>query len=207
MEKIKGTKLKILKKAEKLFAERGYSATPVSKIAEECDITKSLVFYHFNKKKDILKSIIKHHFAELKKHRDKMIKVAVENYNSGEFQNSDKIFVDKMVDIMLQKEKFWKLMFYEIIRDDEVWSFFRDFIRMWHEDLFEKLENKGIEIRDKKKFIFNRMFNVIGPIMLYTIKKDEWNEYFDITEKKARENFIRNFKYIMEGNTKGRDGK
>jgi len=51
------TKLRILKEAAKLFAEKGFNETPTSEIAEAADIAHGTVFYHFAAKKDILKEI------------------------------------------------------------------------------------------------------------------------------------------------------
>ncbi len=199
MSKFCETKVKILNTAEKLFAENGFSATPISKIAEECSITKSLVFYHFNRKKDLLKNIIKLHFEEIRKNRDKMIERVVKKLERDKIDDSGKFFIEEMIKIMFDNEHFWKLMFYEIIRDEEVWNYFKNFIKMWHDEVFTKLSEKGIVIKNKKQFIFTRMFNVIGPIMLYTIKKDEWNKYLDTNEKEVKNNFIKNFVKIIDG--------
>ena len=49
MAKENKTKEKILKSAEKLFAERGYDAVSIDDIAKEAETTKSLFFYYFEK--------------------------------------------------------------------------------------------------------------------------------------------------------------
>jgi len=189
------TKIKILKKSEELFAKNGYSATPISKIADECNISKSLVSYHFKKKKRILKKIIDYHFSEIRKKRDMIINEVVNNYMKKGNISKD-IISKEMIDMMIEKENFWKLLIYEIVRNDDIWNYFKTFLKKWHEDIFKKLEEKGLIIKDKKMFIFNRIFNIIGPIIFYSLRKKEWNEYFDLNENKAKKQLIKNFNKI-----------
>ena len=49
----------ILEVAEKLFFERGYSATTVGAIAEELRVTKPFIYYYFDNKEDILHVLVK----------------------------------------------------------------------------------------------------------------------------------------------------
>ncbi|MFC5948237.1 TetR/AcrR family transcriptional regulator [Pseudonocardia lutea] len=49
---------RILGAAEELFAERGFDATPTSKIAERADVPKGLVHYYFAKKVDLLAALV-----------------------------------------------------------------------------------------------------------------------------------------------------
>ena len=49
---------KIIHAALKLFAENGYAETPVSKIAKEAGVSKSLTYTHFENKEDLLKAVM-----------------------------------------------------------------------------------------------------------------------------------------------------
>jgi AcrR family transcriptional regulator len=51
---------KIIEVAIKTFAEHGYAGTSMRKIAEELDITKAALYYHFSSKEEIFKACIKH---------------------------------------------------------------------------------------------------------------------------------------------------
>lgn len=50
-------KLKIMKEAANLFAEKGFNSTSTSEIAEAAETAHGTVFYHFPTKMDIIKSI------------------------------------------------------------------------------------------------------------------------------------------------------
>ncbi|WP_243062058.1 TetR/AcrR family transcriptional regulator [Humibacter sp. RRB41] len=52
------TRAGILDAAERLFAERGFDATPTSAIAEAAGVPKGLLFYYFPTKKELLRALV-----------------------------------------------------------------------------------------------------------------------------------------------------
>lgn len=52
------TRGRILDAAERLFAERGFDATPTSAIAAAADVPKGLLFYYFPTKSEMLRSLV-----------------------------------------------------------------------------------------------------------------------------------------------------
>ena len=57
-----GTKEKILITALRLFAQDGYEAVSVSRIAGELGMTKGALYKHYKNKRDIYDSIVAHIF-------------------------------------------------------------------------------------------------------------------------------------------------
>ena len=49
---------RILAAAEELFAERGFEATPISRIADRAGVPKGLVHYYFARKPDLLEALV-----------------------------------------------------------------------------------------------------------------------------------------------------
>ncbi|MFI6316393.1 TetR family transcriptional regulator [Nonomuraea sp. NPDC050556] len=54
----KGTRARILRTAQELFARQGWQATSIREIAEELGLTKTAVLYHFPTKADILATLM-----------------------------------------------------------------------------------------------------------------------------------------------------
>ena len=52
------TRAGILDAAERLFAERGFDATPTSAIAEAAGVPKGLLFYYFATKSQLLRALV-----------------------------------------------------------------------------------------------------------------------------------------------------
>ena len=58
MTETHGARARILDAAERLFAERGYDATPTASIAKLAAVPKGLLFYYFPTKSDLLRALV-----------------------------------------------------------------------------------------------------------------------------------------------------
>ncbi|WP_434621379.1 TetR/AcrR family transcriptional regulator [Arthrobacter sp. A5] len=59
-----GTRAQIQTVALRLFAEHGYEATSMREIAEQLNITKAALYYHFASKEDIVRALIETMLAQ-----------------------------------------------------------------------------------------------------------------------------------------------
>lgn len=59
------TRQRIQDVALELFADKGYDKTSLREIAEQLDVTKAALYYHFKTKEDILVSLVEDHFARV----------------------------------------------------------------------------------------------------------------------------------------------
>jgi AcrR family transcriptional regulator len=55
---------RILKAAEKIFAEKSFEGSRVDEIAREANVPKSLIYYHFRSKEDILDALTQNFISE-----------------------------------------------------------------------------------------------------------------------------------------------
>src|SRR3954464_14510962 len=53
------TRARILTAALRLFAERGYANTSLREIAEQLDVTKAALYFHYKTKEDIVTGILR----------------------------------------------------------------------------------------------------------------------------------------------------
>ena len=58
-------RLEIIKTAEKLFRENGYSNTPVDAIIKEMGVAKGTYYYYFKSKEDVLEAIVEHQLDQI----------------------------------------------------------------------------------------------------------------------------------------------
>jgi AcrR family transcriptional regulator len=58
-------RLEIIKTAEKLFRENGYSNTPVDAIIKEMGVAKGTYYYYFKSKEDVLEAIVEYQLNQL----------------------------------------------------------------------------------------------------------------------------------------------
>jgi AcrR family transcriptional regulator len=55
----------IIKTAMKLFATKGFNATPIQEIANQSGISKGAVYLHFKSKEDLLLAVFQNHYYEI----------------------------------------------------------------------------------------------------------------------------------------------
>ena len=64
---------RILDAAEKVFAERGFSGTPLRKIIAEAGVANGAIHYHFKTKEDLFRRVIKRRSEQISKERNRQL--------------------------------------------------------------------------------------------------------------------------------------
>ena len=183
----------IIDKAVKLFAEKGYHATSVQEIAENCGIAKGSFYNYFKSKEELLVSIFKYFYEEL---TDSLHELELETSltNRNRFLKQIAVHIDKMTENtnlikMLMQEQMVHISkelddFLLYIHEDGMIWFKRKITELYPElstsflpdcaimidSLFKGY--MGILIRNKEafkvellpKFLLNRMDSIIETI-------------------------------------------
>lgn len=102
---MKNTKDKILVTALRLFAQDGYEAVSVSKIAGELGITKGALYKHYKNKRDIFNSIFEC-LCQLDEERAKSAKVPEKNFEEMPL-SFGKTSVDGIVTYLKEQFLYW----------------------------------------------------------------------------------------------------
>ncbi|UKN01722.1 TetR/AcrR family transcriptional regulator [Paracrocinitomix mangrovi] len=107
----------ILDAALKVFAEDGYHAASISKIAKKAGISKGLLYNYFNSKEEVLKQLLSTLFKEV------VETMQLEDINLTDTTMSK--FIDDTFDILDKKRSYWKLYF-SMVSQKEVNEVSRD---------------------------------------------------------------------------------
>lgn len=67
------SRIKLMRSAERLFAERGYDGVSVRDISNDAKVNSALVGYHFGGKEGLLKEVYTHHCEPLKLERARLL--------------------------------------------------------------------------------------------------------------------------------------
>lgn len=108
----KTSRKKILDAALEVFARDGYHSSAVSSIAKTAGISKGLLYNYFKSKEDLLNELMLGMFDKFMKELlplkpgEKIIKEHVIN------------FINKSVDLVLEKPEYWKLYFGIFVQPD-----------------------------------------------------------------------------------------
>jgi TetR/AcrR family transcriptional repressor of nem operon len=64
MSKGEATRQRLLDAAQRAILEKGFTATSIDELIEECGLTKGGFFYHFKDKNDLAKALLRRYIAE-----------------------------------------------------------------------------------------------------------------------------------------------
>jgi AcrR family transcriptional regulator len=106
--------------AARLFAERGYVATRLDDIAAAADVTKPMLYRHFESKKAL-------HLALLAKHRDELLGRIVETAGSGDsLQSRLPTILDAWFAYVEEHPYAWRMLFRDTTGDPEIQAFHKE---------------------------------------------------------------------------------
>ncbi len=101
----------ILDTALKLFAENGFHATSISRIAKKAGISKGLTYNYFSSKQEILDEIIQNGFDSIYTHFDL-------NHDGVLTEDEFIYFIQKAIHVIVEKREFWKLYMSLMLQSD-----------------------------------------------------------------------------------------
>lgn len=103
MPKFDNQKQHLLETALKLFAERGYDATPISLIAKTAKVSQGLMYNFFESKEALLHEMISLGFQDIQE--------SMGSYGSiKDPAKAIETHVTKTVEIIQEKKEFWRLL-------------------------------------------------------------------------------------------------
>ncbi len=87
-----------------LFAEKGFSSTPISAIAKKAGVSKGLIYNYFTNKEDLIGKIMLEGI-------DEFMSVYYPKDEEPISEDMFKYFIDQTFDVLKQNLDFWKLYF------------------------------------------------------------------------------------------------
>lgn len=188
------TKAKILRVAEKLFAEKGYNGTSIDKIAKTAGVNKGLIYYHFKDKKDIFVSIMKNIINEIE--QNIRLSVPTEVSESDELQLQRKIKAE--IEFCKQRKKIILVMMMEALKVDGDADFLFKCAEMVIQQEMDGIRKKTqkadpLNSKDRVRYLLHEFFTGFVPIIAFVSLQEKWCKYFDCDKNKALDYFIESF--------------
>ncbi len=179
------TKTAILETARYLFSKNGYEATSVSRLAKETGVTKSLIYYYFEKKEDILSELLAEGTDDLFKMHQKMS-------DSGE--KITEAFMIRIMENFIEKvqdrSEIIRIMLQEFLKgthkENNTLPYFNSFLE------YIKSRSKKYYPDDEKKqmkFMIDFMFFGGTPFYMFVVFKDFLSEKYHISKEELWEMF------------------
>lgn len=184
------TRQHILDTAERIFAEDGYDAARVDRIAREAGVNKALIYYYFRSKQAILDELLDDFIRTA---NGFLIEMAQHSYT---FDSPEMLQqMQKYNDYLMRRDTTLKLLLTESLKDSrEAPPLFKLI------DINPGLMDESAAVADLNRRGFNldadeqqrrvtEFFTGIMPTIVYSLFRSKWCRYFNIEQDKLDELF------------------
>lgn len=189
------TKARILSVAEEIFSNVGYDGARVDDIAKEAGINKALIYYYFKNKDEILETL----FTNLIDEAKEMIIKSIGDIPDINCDDNYKKLFDMYINFVIEKRKIIKVAIAESAKNQTKISVVMELgsliINAEIDSIRKEYENKGLRFpADRQEVLIMEFFTGLMPFINYALYKDQWKNYYHISEDELKNKFYQVFK-------------
>ncbi len=189
------TKIRILKAAEKLFAEKGFDAARVDDIAENAGVNKALIYYYFKSKRDILDQL----FSNLVEELIEVVHKSLEGHVSFESVEDVAQELETYYDFMESKEDTIRIMMMESLKASEgpppLFRLSELATGEAGKEIMEMFEEGGVSVGvDMDEALIGEFFTGMIPMLNFIVYRHDWSKHFGIDPEELKQKFFRIFR-------------
>ena len=185
---ISQTKLKILKAAEELFAEKGFYGARVDDIAAKAGVNKALIYYYFKSKHSILDELFESFIQEL----TAIIYESIEGHIDIMSPEDKAAEMETYYGFLESKENTLRIMMMESLKaSDAPPPLFRLSELATGEVAKKVMEMElGVSVDiDMDEAIMADFFTGMMPLVSFIVYRHKWCDHFGIGMEELREKF------------------
>lgn len=167
------TKEKILMAAKEVFIEYGYEDAKVNDIAKKADVTKTMLYYHYNSKENMLNEIIGETLSYI-------VTVLEIKMNDVDISNENEFlkYIHDMADVWYENRGIVKLILLQVLKDEDYGKMIKERLSLFYDRILDLFIDQGYEIKNKEKVNFHLFFFNTMPMVMYSVLSDH-NEMKD----------------------------
>jgi AcrR family transcriptional regulator len=177
------TKSRILEAAEHLFSEKGFSGTGIDEIAKRAEITKSVIYYHFQNKEDILQQVFRRFTDFALQHKAEI---------GARFFRGEADF-DTMIERILDLfdletvRRLSKILLMEAIKGNDrglLFELWESNIEVLYEHFSHLLNPEMRENRDRMQF--ETFFFGMMPMLTFSVFRRQWEQRYQLSREEVK---------------------
>ena len=186
------TKTRILKAAEKLFAQKGFDKTTVDKIAYKAKVNKAMIYYHFKNKDQIKEALFDNFIYEIINMFDDSLDLVLDFGSSERFRE----FFDQYLLFWEERKDILRVIFMESLKKSDknfsLFKFMDIIIKNEEEKIVNLMKQKGISTNYDRTLVFIAdFFTGLIPLFSYTLYRNQWCEHYNVSEDELRDKFFK----------------
>lgn len=200
-----GAKLKILRAAERLFAQQGFDATSVDQVAAAAKVNKALIYYYYKSKDGLREALFAHVQQDLIDFMDRYL-AGITDSQRGRLSaqgveetlrdlargNLEK-FVRDMIDFLEEHRDALKLMLMESFKTTSDYPAIFGFFETIFRDQLSKITAMGGPYAAGGRELIYEFFTGFMPMLTFVVLHDQWARHFRTSENKVKRDFLESY--------------
>ena len=178
------TKHRILKVAEKIFAEKGFAGARIDEIARAAQVNKALIYYYFENKQSLLDELFRGFFKESSRMLVNYVRHG--GLETGPPNDADK-YMEEYFSYFSRKRDLLRIMLAESLkRSDQAPPLFKlvDFSDLLGEEESEEMQARGAFQTEKmNQILVTEFFTGVVPLLMFVLFKEQWCGHFRLSEE------------------------
>ncbi len=190
------TKYRILRTAEKIFSKVGFDAARVDDIAKEAGVNKALIYYYFKSKDEILDML----FNSLIDDAKQLLIKSFESPMDISLEDNYRPLFKKYIDFVTGKREIIKIAIAESTKASPKVSVVMKLgdllVNAEIESIRKVHRDKGLCFpnTDEQEKLVMEFFTGLMPFFCFALYKNEWQNFYNISEEDLYEKFYQAFK-------------
>jgi AcrR family transcriptional regulator len=192
-----GNRERILRVAERVFAEQGFDRARVDEIARQAGVNKALIYYYFKSKEDLLDQLVEQIIEEGKSLQKTVLAEMAGLHEAGQKLIEEGVFknvLGKTLDFLLQRKDVLNIVFMQALKTQGKRN---PLFRYLDSSIQKPLQNlagqDGKVPRDEMALSLQNLYMGFLPLLCFVLLNDKWCLYYAIDQEQARAYFLDRF--------------
>ncbi|WP_319561122.1 helix-turn-helix domain-containing protein [Marispirochaeta sp.] len=189
------SKNRILKAAEKLFADKGFDGARVDEIARQAKVNKALIYYYFKSKEAILEELMELMVSEAMEAVDTMVPPDFSLESLASPEERDKI-MQPLFAFLRERADLMKIVLMESLKssshNETVFRLISAMVER-QEEFFKRFNMPAPNKQSKAHQIVGEFFTGMLPLAGYFALEERWSRFLDISRDHLWEIFQQSF--------------
>jgi AcrR family transcriptional regulator len=192
-----GNRERILKVAERVFAEQGFDRARVDEIARQAGVNKALIYYYFKSKEDMLEQLVEQIIEEGQSLQKTVLAELAGPHEAGQTLMEEGVFknvLGKTLEFLEQRKDVLNIVFMQALKTQGKRNpLFRYLDTSMQKPLRNLAGQDGKVPRDEMALSLQNLYMGFLPLLCFVLLNDKWCLYYDISEAQARAYFLDRF--------------
>lgn len=188
---------RILRAAQRVFAEQGFDRARVEEIARQAGVNKALIYYYFKSKEGMLEKLVERVIEEGNALQKTVLAEMVGSQRQAQSPLEEAVFkkaLDKTLEFLEQRRDVLNIVFMQALKTHGRSNPLFRYLDSSIQKPLRRLVGRDSKVpRDETALSIQNLYMGFVPLLCFVLLNEKWCKYYGIEEQEARSHFLDRF--------------